>query len=73
MNWRQFGERLRQSYSKVSRVPIEEVLRVDLEGDRCAVYAPQREDLPIWTTDGPPPKRELLDLLVEDQGTMRDE
>ncbi len=73
MNWRQFGERLRQRYAKVAKIPIEEVVRLDLEGDFCAVYAPRRQDLPIWTTDGPTPSREILDVLVAEQGFMRDE
>jgi hypothetical protein len=71
MNWRQYGERLRQTYAKVAQVPIEEVVRLDLEGDFCVVYAPRREDLPIWTTDGPAPSRSILDMLAKDQGLLK--
>lgn len=72
--WREVGERLRQRYAKVAAIPLKEVVRVDLEGDYCAVYAPLRTDLPVWTTDGPVPSRGILDTLVEEQGLLlRDE
>jgi len=69
--WREVGERLRQRYAKSFKVLLQEVVRLDIEGDRCMVYAPLRTDLPVWATDGPPLLRKILDMLVRDQGLMR--